>query len=427
MANIALCVISVLFAFIIAEGLGRAAGYGRVLKRLSFQYPQFYHRPDPVNGYDIAPDFPATDFQLPDFVRTFGTGYPLDSNEVGCRDRSMEKADGYVLLLGDSFTWANVPLQHAYGSIMESITGGRVLKCGVSGYGTRHELHKLKKVVNLVGRPKAIIVGYYIGNDLIDDYLYPEYSVMDGYLLQKIELKSDRTQHDPREIVTEEILRHKLKEHLRMRSAMSGQGTTMGVGIKTFLYDHSLVYNVLRDTGLRRVAASLGLAGPAPRPFIRKTDAVFHSVDEYPWLEHAWQGHLANLRQLKRSADELNATLIVVLIPTSDQVYEFLRPTESTYDWQYPNERLSQFLFQEGIPFLDLLPEFRRHVANRRQSELDPRQDLYWPGDRHWNLKGNHLAGMLIAHFLLEQGLLDVPDRGARLSRVKSELGHIHP
>ncbi|GKS58313.1 hypothetical protein YTPLAS18_18400 [Nitrospira sp.] len=67
--------------------------------------PQFYYKPDPVNGYDIVDNFSGGVFEFPEYIRAYGTAFTVSSNKLGCRDRSFEHNDDYVLLLGDSFTW----------------------------------------------------------------------------------------------------------------------------------------------------------------------------------------------------------------------------------------------------------------------------------------------------------------------------------
>jgi len=46
---------------------------------------------------------------------------------LGCRDRSFDQEDDYVLLLGDSFAWGYVPLEQTWGAILEQLIGIRVL------------------------------------------------------------------------------------------------------------------------------------------------------------------------------------------------------------------------------------------------------------------------------------------------------------
>jgi hypothetical protein len=420
--HLALCIASTLVTIVGVEIALRATAYGQKLAQQgSYGFPRFYHTADVINGFDITPNFPPTEFFFPDYIEAYGKPYTVSSNEVGCRDRRMDPEKRYVLLLGDSFTWADVPFESTFGTIVENLIGIRVLKCGVSGYGPRHELHKLEKVVKQVGPPSVIIVGYFIGNDLVDDYLYPGITVLNGYVVGKI-VFVDQSNPGERRIRTDEELREEIAKRLPR------EGTTLLAKSKEFLAQRSLVYNLLRsETHLRQIASRLGLADP-PSPSLivqRRAAEVFHPVEGSVWLRDAWRLHLDNLKQLKRAADEHNAKLLMVIIPTVEQVYEYLRPAggREALSWEYPNTRLRQFFEKEGISFLDLLPEFRRYANLQPKPALNPREDLYWPHDPHLNVKGNQLAALLISRYMLDQPFLELRDKDKRLSDVKQLLG----
>jgi hypothetical protein len=125
---------------------------------------------------------------------------------------------------------------------------------------------------------------------------------------------------------------------------------------------------------------------------------------------------------LKQSADEMNAKLLVVIIPTREQVYEYLRPSGGLLDWEYPNRRLNEYFEKEGISVFDLLPEFRSYANPKPKLSLDPVKDLYWSQDYHLNIKGNQLAGLLISRYLLEQTFLEAHNKTKRLSNIKDLL-----
>jgi hypothetical protein len=419
MANLALCMTGLLVGIGIEELALRATAYGRQFQQEGSHgfFPRFYYRPDSINGYDITPKFPPTEIKHHDYFVASGSYYTVASNELGCRDERMNNEEPHILLLGDSTTWAYVPFEQAFGTLVERLIGVRLLKCGVPGYGPRHERHKLEQVVSQVGRPRIIIVQYSITNDLTDDYVYPHSTVLDGYLVQKIALtgrgKGERTTY------TDEDLWEQLKQRLRNES------TTFMSRSKDFLSQHLLVYNMLKNSdGLRKIAFKLGLsdAPPLSSSVTDRTEPVFHSMEEYPWLRDAWLLHLNSLEQLKQAADEYNATLLMVMIPSADQVYEYLRPAGDRLDWEYPNKRLREHFETKGILFLDLLPELRRYANLQPKLALDGREDLYFPHDRHLTVKGNRLAGLLISRHLLEQSFVDVPDKSRRLSYIHQQL-----
>ena len=149
-------------------------GYGNLQENRGFM------QADHDAGLDIAPNYPRRTI-------TIEPGYTqaIWSNEIGCFDLPYKGEKEYVLLLGDSFAFGVAPFDCTLGKVTEDLTGTRVLKCGVCGYGPRQELAKARKTIGLTGRvPKAIVLVYFVGNDLADDYTFPSGTVIDGYPIQ---------------------------------------------------------------------------------------------------------------------------------------------------------------------------------------------------------------------------------------------------
>ena len=79
------------------------------------------------------------------------------------------------------------------GTLLEGNLGMRVLKCGVSGYGTRQELLKAEKIVGAVRHvPKLVVLGYFL-NDLDDDYRFPPFVEVNGFLVEKKKIVDYKT------------------------------------------------------------------------------------------------------------------------------------------------------------------------------------------------------------------------------------------
>ncbi len=236
--------------------------------------------------------------------------------------------------------------------------------------------------------------------------------MIDGYLLSKVVLADKK--RGGRKVLSDDELR------ARLRSVPEQKPAGFTGSVKDVLAQHSVLYDRLRkNRGLRRLAARVGMADPPPS---ERVEASFHTDAEYPWLPQAWEDHLDNLRQLKRAAETEGAAFFVVIFPTDKQVYEFLRPPGGGLEWEYPNKRLAEYFQREGIPFLDLLPEFRRYARLGWKPRLDAQEDLYWPYDGHLNIKGNRLAGLLIGRDVLERLFLDVHDQSTRLSNIQQLL-----
>ncbi|MDF0672846.1 MAG: GDSL-type esterase/lipase family protein [Nitrospira sp.] len=372
--------------------------------------PQFYYAADSVNGHDIAKNFSSGDFLLPEYIRTYKAPFTVSSNSFGCRDRSFDPQDGYVLLIGDSVTHGYVALEETWGAILEQLLDVRVLKCGVSGYGARHERHKLDDVTAHAGRPRFVIVGH-VWNDILDDYLYPGRTVIDGYMLDKV-MPAD-AMSGGRLVRSDEFLQRLLKNRLEPKFGPLGY-------TQQLLANYSILYDRLENSELlQRVGSWLGFKVSSNR---RSELEAFQPIGEFPWLGQAWEEHLENLRQLKAAVAALDATMIVVIFPDRRQLYDSLRPQKGSFQWEYPNQRLTEFLQQDQIAFVDLLPEFRQYVNCSGRSMPRTPDDLYWAYDDHPNVKGNRLAGLLIGRHVLEGSFVQVRDKTRRLSDIDQLL-----
>lgn len=407
-----LVLVSTGFGFAVAEIALRLGGLAQVPVEAKSPYPHSYYARDEVSGFDIVERFPPAEFRLMDSARLHGKFFKVWSNELGCFDTRQESGQGGVFLVGDSFAWGYVPFEATWGTLVEREAGARVVKCGVGGYGTRQARLKVEKLARQIGAPAVIVLGYFGGNDMVDDYLFPQFTVSDGYLTSLVSLANEAT--GARRVLTE--------AEAQARAALAAHHETRGFDhVKQFFARHSVSYNLMRqDVHLRTAMWRMGLAEPPP---LSPIPLVFRPADRYPWLEGAWTAHLDNLRDLRRVARQLGAQLLVVVFPSREQVYDFLRPRDKTAQWEQPNSRLRAFFEAEQIRSLDLLEELRARARQTKRQELDPESDLYWRYDPHLNVVGNRVTGLLVSRYLLEHRLVDPADRQQRLARVERELG----
>ncbi len=398
--NVALLAASTMVALLLVELSLRWVGYLPPAKKSAYHVPQFYYKADAVNGHNIAESFPGGPFNFQQYVRIHGAPYTVSSNNVGCRDRPFKQGQDFALLLGDSVTWGYAPLEETWGAILEDHIGMRVLKCGVGGYGPRHEQQKLQTVVAKAGRPRLVIVGYTAANDLIDDYLYPGKTVIDGYMVNKAVLTD--TLRGSRRVRSEaELLAW-------LRSVQEPKPVGALDDAKSLLAKHSRLYNLLRKSGgLRHAISRLGLVEPPPQ----EGWEAYHPTTAFPWLEQAWKGHLENFRQLRVAVEAEGASMLVVLIPGPQDIYEFLRPKDDSFQLDYPYKRLGEFFEREHIAFFDLRSELRQYARQNGKPILDDQEDLYWSNDGHPNVKGNRLVGFLIARHVLEKSFVNIPQQ----------------
>ncbi len=403
--NIGLAFASILIILGLTETALRFTPYKNLLPIKQLDSLRQYLKADPVKGYDIRENAPPTAA----FVD--GLKYDIWSNELGCFDTPYHGENGPVLLVGDSFTFAFAPFNDKWGTKIEEFVGRRVLKCGVGGYGTKQELLKASDVISRINRrPKLIIVGYFI-NDLEDDYLFPNATIMDGYPIRTRDIK---------DMATGEVVKRKPAE-------MEGD-KVYGVKvypknfllkkIKWWLENQSVLY-LLTKYSVRPLLLSM----PVIKDLAIKTKMVTPltlSFSDRPWLQNAWSGHFSNLRAFATLAKNNGAGLLVVIIPYKEQVYPYLTSWLGS-DPERPQRLLCEFFTKEGIDYVDLLPLLRKY-SNQAPHLLDPEKDLYWRNDPHLNIKGNTLSALLVSGYIMENDLLAVNDKEKRLILIKEKL-----
>ncbi|MBF0319811.1 MAG: SGNH/GDSL hydrolase family protein [Nitrospirae bacterium] len=360
--NVGLLIVAVLITLAIVEIALRFTPFNKQLEIFELKG---YLTGDNASIYDIVKNYPPATFNF------YEMPYTVWSNELGCYDSPYKGEKDYVLIVGDSFTWGFTPYERLFPRLIETYTGTRVLKCGVMGYGTKQELMKIKKVTQEVmkksnNKPALIITAYFIGNDLVDDL----------HFYNKTARKDANSPAQP------SFLR-------RIRRP------------NTMVYKHSAIYRLhefIMDNNklYRRLKLRLGFHGEYELPFL--------SPEKYPMLGKAWEINLENIKQMQLEADALGAKFVIVLIPTREQVYTFLRPYD--LNWVKPNEILTEFLKKTGIMYLDLTPIFTKYADQTPRESLNSQRDLYWRHDRHLNLKGHRLMAISIVKYLLENGLL---------------------
>ncbi|MGA9753603.1 MAG: SGNH/GDSL hydrolase family protein [Desulfobaccales bacterium] len=360
---------------------------------------RYYYHADPVKGFDISPSIKPRRVSV-----DYRVEFDIWSNELGCFDEPYHGEKSFILLVGDSFTHSFAPFSDKWGTQVEKLLGYRVLKCGVTGYGTYQELLKAKEIIAKVkNRPQLIIVGYF-WNDLSDDYSFPDLTVVDGFLVESGKYK------DPK---TNELLTEKLTKRYTLWEKLFGGAYPLNVGemIRYYLDQHFIVMNLVND--------ALASVSPGRQKYTRPDE--FIAFEPESKNRKIWQQHLQNVAAFKDLAVANQANLLMVLIPTNTQVYPFLGAHRGD-DLEGPNRIMAQFLTAQGIDFIDLLPLMRTYASETPRRALNPEKDLYWRHNSHWSIRGNHLAGMLVSRYILEHRLVEAPEREARLREIEAKL-----
>jgi hypothetical protein len=397
--NAGLILLSVLAVLVLLETALRFTPYRYLLTR--DRHLRYYYQADLVKGFDIVPNVSGKRLSVDNRVE-----FEVWSNELGCFDQPYRNEPDYLLLVGDSFTHSYAPFPDKWGTQIEKLLNYRVLKCGVSGYGTKQELLKAAEIIARVRhQPRLIIVGYF-WNDLSDDYSFPILTVIDGFLVNSTRYK------DPQ---TGKLSKDELeKPYTFWEKWFSGTyPLSFGEMTRYYLDQHLIVMNLINDALVRYF--------PGKKNAFADSNKFLAFQDEQPWVREIWDRHLENLAAFKDLAAANRARLLVVLIPTNTQVYPFLAP-HSGIDLERPNRILGRFLKAQGIDYLDLLPLMKTYADQQPRPSLNPDKDLYWRQNSHWSIRGEHLVGLLVSRYILEHRLIQVPDGAARLKAIEDKL-----
>ena len=363
-ANLILLSATLLIALVAFELALRSTHYRYLTHPLS-EVPPGYYVEDPELGVDLAANYPPATFRMR------GPSSKVFTNQWGCFDHDGPISDDYLLAIGDSSTWGYAELEDKWTTHLETLSGRRVLKCGVSGTGPRHQEIKARKTIAKVGvSPAVILVLYDKWNDLNDDVLFPDDVVIDGH--RGTSLKS-------LDLRTGEVIRlTRAEAEAKYRQYLQEQET---FSLTRCLTEHLTTAAILREAFERVYAYATRDHGPI---LTEPTQVYLWRVDtaRYPWVVQAFEEHLDNIRALRRMAEEHGAELVLITDDLPDQDL---------------HSRLWAFLDSE-IPYHIDLAEPMAQAAQG--------QPTRYQHDGHWNALGNRLAGEIIHRYLVEAGLI---------------------
>ncbi len=317
----------------------------------------------------------------------------VEINSKGLRDKeyAYKKKEGIfrILVLGDSFIEGfQVRLDDTVCKVLEHelnrLPGHfEVINAGFGGVGTDYELLFLRRE-GFKYHPDLVMLGFF-ANDVYDNYRSK--AILDneaGFL------------------------------------AYEKKG--LAVSVRKFLAKNSCAYNyfgtVLPNSMpfLANLLMKTGLLSFQPIDDVEGPGASHYEVlaARYgPRWQQAWEVTKILISEIQRKAADGGSEFAVIGIPFREQVYESrwkslieMRPSLKKREWDLdrPEREVSRFLDDAKIPFLPLLPHFRR---------ASEKCELYYTGpDGHWNVAGHQLAGKIIFDWLVEERLVPVVAEG---------------
>jgi hypothetical protein len=310
-------------------------------------------------------------------------------NSFGLRDYEYAEAkpEGTyrILVLGDSFVEnSQVDLDESFPKVIEGRLneaawrqGGKyeVLNAGVSSYSPWVEYLYLKN--EGIGLEPDLVLASLYANDVTDDYIYS---------------------HIP--AVTFDA----------MGLPLSFPAQQFGSLFRETLYRNSHLYRLISNRIKLLLARSprhsFGAGSNVSSDFM----AVFKEGPLTEADKEAWALTEKYLLALKRLSHANGAGFAIVIAPPGIQVSpDEFKEGKKVFGFK-PHEyiessamqkRIKKIAADNGIPVLDLLPEFKKASAKRL---------LYYPYDGHWNRDGNRLAAEQ-TYIFLKKSLLRVAAR----------------
>lgn len=350
-------------------------------------------------------------------------GHRLAPHTLGHDDRGFRNAGAVtvadVIAIGDSQTWGvNVGREEAWPSVLERVTGVHVYSMSLGGWGPLQYEAVAKDAVAL--RPRALILGIYLGNDIFDGChhvygtdMFPQYRQPGADFSADLSALNARLKstNDPTRV-----------EHAQAKFQELQ-------GVAKFwrrLGDRSLIVQILMTRGwLPNIPSADTLYEEADKAWAREHPAValvyqrgrISTVMTYGYRGTAVDLSNACIRDgvrvtrevlthLKRWSEKVNMKIGVLLIPTKESVYgladETLRPQMTEAYVEMVNneaaikEELLHLCGRIQLPCLDLVHRLVK-AAHDEESLYKADSDGHpvANGYRHIALAGQELLRIL--------------------------------
>jgi len=339
--------------------------------------------------FSAAPDTPGGGIP---FHVTDRTGMRTNSMGFRDRERTLKRRSTALRLvaLGDSFTWGTGAIyDEAFVTLVERglssmSPNAEVINLGMVGYQP-HEYLALLKAHGLAYHPDAILMNFFVGNDL-----------MPAQGAQLI------------------VAGHRHRVHI------NGNWFHDHFSWDHWYLSHDLAYTWLGgEAAIRRVSGMSNLGalsqksasiddGEAVTTFSGWSPQYLRMIQGMSdqFLKRDTSDFLARWRETSRTLDRVNALLVergipwvLVLLPAEEQVdVELQRLYVSmnggrpeAYDFRKPQRLLAEWGKQQGVKVIDLGPEFQANAARGR---------LFIDNDIHWNKNGHALAAQIVTREL---------------------------
>lgn len=325
----------------------------------------------------------------------------------GYRNRYVpERAD--IVAIGDSQTYGeSAPAKYSWPSILGSLTGKETYNMGVGGYGPAEYFYLMEnKALGL--KPEAVVVGFYLGNDLADTYT-AVYTVDRWRDLRSPEAAPGRDDDKDETAMLKQapLLNRPSETGLRRwvygtASWFAENSVLYRVVTASYLGDRMRQKKML-DFGMEITmleAPEYGIStGFTPPGRLKALDL------DKPDVKEGLRLALGFFDRMNELAEKNGVKFLVAILPTKESVYgEFLEGNDALQysdeiDRLLPNERrvsaeAESYFREHGIPYINLLGPLREAALHE---QIYPNN---YSG--HFNGNGNRIIAESIKQYLDE-------------------------
>jgi lysophospholipase L1-like esterase len=381
--KLSLIFFSLIFSIVLVEFLARL-----FLNKIDYLMPDIY-----------------SDYRLGHIIQPFSAGH----DKRGFRNnKEMDNAD--IVALGDSLTYGFASLStYSWPAILSKISHKDVYNMGVGGYGPIQYYYLLNNYA-LQLRPKIIIIGLFIGNDLLDTYnMIYDYEYWDKF-------KNEKEHYNNKYCIGEKSRYINIVD-IMQKDAYSGN-ITFGRYVRDYLAHTSILYRIITNSIIGDIfrKKEVMIDGSKDQDVVilgGEYQTAFKPSYLYKYLDLSNDNIKEGLDKSLFLLNEMNMicrnnqiSLIVLLLPTKESVYsELIRNGVSNKlllkcieNYFTISKEMIDYMEKNNIKYIDLLPIMKENIAKK----------LYFTNlDIHPNKEGNYIIAQKIYDYLIENKYIE--------------------
>ena len=348
-----------------------------------------------------------------------------------------------IVVLGDSYTvGGQVPYEQTFPAVLEKqlhdagYTNVRIIDAGVGGYTEYNESGLLKKYVAQL-QPDLVVLAAFLGNDISENVLAtmagyrdaPEHPKGMTWGLDAAKLVDDSGSWFPRNNLpgppppaawdpSQPLPDPVGNNHNSGQVAPPPPAAPVGLRTRAHalwdgLRSESLLLGKLFgepiDPSISTAPGAAPLAAEQERLNLTSFEwTILRDIPHTYWLDVAWPLFGRYLGDARETAASVGAPLVLLSLPDMSQFDDEMqartmanfRFRDDEVDWDRPQRDLASVAAADGVPMLDLLPEFR---------SLPDRASLYLRIDTHMSAYGHDVTAAAVAKYLEDGGYVTKP------------------